>query len=96
MGFVPDTSIGINSILLAQVKVYPNPASNQLTIETGSANGKFQFTVYSLDGRLVEQIMVTGDKSLIQLNRFADGFYTYQLRDVVSGGVNYGKLEIQR
>ena len=96
VGFVPDTSIGINSILLAQVKVYPNPASNQLTIETGSANGKFQFTVYSLDGRLVEQIMVTGDKSLIQLNRFADGFYTYQLRDVVSGGVNYGKLEIQR
>ena len=45
---------------------------------------------------MVEQQIITGEKTTIVLNQFADGFYTYQIRDIVNGGVNYGKIEIQR
>jgi len=87
---------GITVVSSVSFKVYPNPASSQLTIESNSADGKFQFNLYSLDGRLVEQTIVAGEKSVILLNKLADGLYTYQLKDVVNGAINYGKLDIQR
>ena len=89
-------SVGINTITSAVIKIYPNPANNQVTIETNAANGQFMFTVFALDGRLVEQKMITGEKTSIELNHFAEGFYTYQLSDMLKGGIDYGKLEIQR
>jgi hypothetical protein len=87
---------GITVVSSVSFKVYPNPANSQLTIESNSADGKFQFNLYSLDGRLVEQTIIAGEKSVILLNKLADGLYTYQLKDVVNGAINYGKLEIQR
>ena len=98
VGFIPldTTGVGVIAITSATVKIYPNPANNHLTIETSTSNGKFQFVIYSLDGRMVEQQIITGEKTTIVLNQFADGFYTYQIRDIVNGGVNYGKIEIQR
>ena len=89
-------SVGINTISSALVKIYPNPANSQVTIETNSSNGQFMFTIFALDGRLVEQRIITGEKNTILLNHFAEGFYTYQLNDMLKGGINYGKLEIQR
>ena len=87
---------GITVVSSVSFKVYPNPASSQLTIESSSTDGKFEFNLYSLDGRLVEQTIVAGEKSIVLLNKLADGFYTYQLKDAVSGAINYGKLQIQR
>ena len=89
-------SVGINEINAALIKVYPNPANNQVTIETGLANGNFQLNIYSLDGKLVAQKTITGDKSIVMLNQLADGLYTYQLKETLSGGLKYGKLQIQR
>ncbi len=88
--------VGVNNVAATHVRIYPNPANNQLTIETNITDGKFVFAIYSLDGRLVEQRIITGEKSTLLLNQLADGFYTYQLRNTVNGGVNYGKIEIQR
>jgi hypothetical protein len=96
VGFDTVSTIGIKTIPSTQFKIYPNPASSQLTIETNTANGKFGFNVYSLDGKLVEQLMITSEKSVIEINQIADGFYTYQLKDMIGGGVSNGKLEIQR
>jgi hypothetical protein len=87
---------GINAISTAVIRIYPNPASNQLTIETNQADGKFMLTIYSLDGKMVEQQTIAGEKSTVLLNHLTDGLYTYQLRDVTSGNLNYGKLEILR
>ena len=87
-------SVGINTISSALIRIYPNPASNQLTIETNKIEGSFFFAVYSLEGRMVEQKIVTGEKSTIMLSQLSDGFYTYQLRDEANGSMNYGKLEI--
>jgi len=89
-------TVGINTISSATVKIYPNPANSQLTIETNTTDGKFAFVIYSLDGKLVEQKTITGEKSTLQLDQFATGFYTYQLKDMINGNINYGKLQIQR
>lgn len=86
---------GIKTISSVLVKIYPNPASSLLTIETNAADGKFLFSIFSLDGKLVDEKTIAGMNITISLNQLADGFYTYQLKDTMSGNVNYGKLEIQ-
>lgn len=82
---------------MQNLNLYPNPANNQLTIETGSAEGKFSFTVYGIDGKLVSEKIVSGDKVLVDVKHLAVGFYSYQLKkDATTGKTGYGKLQIQR
>jgi hypothetical protein len=87
---------GITTTQLQNVNLYPNPANNQLTIETGSAEGKFSFTVYSIDGKLVSEKTISGEKVLVDVKQLAVGFYSYQLKNVTTGNTGYGKLQIQR
>ena len=78
------------------IKLYPNPANNQLIIETGSANDKFSFTVYSIDGKLLNEKTISGEKATVDVNNLPVGFYSYQLMNIASLNTNYGKLQIQR
>ncbi len=87
---------GITAAQLTNVKLYPNPANNQIVIETGSIDGKFSFTVYGIDGKLVSEKTISGDRILVDVKHLAVGFYSYQLRSITTGNTGYGKLQIQR
>lgn len=90
-GLVPDTCITISQSSMqererAMLKVSPNPAEDQLTVQW-SAGGLIQsIEVYDLTGRKVlEQGSVNAGVSIISIRELAPGMYTVSVRSG-SGG----------
>lgn len=62
-----------------EIKVYPNPASDILTIELGYTNSSDYF-LYNLNGQLIESGHISGNSKVkIDLSRIDPGFYFMQL-----------------
>ena len=56
------------------VRVYPNPATNQVTVN--STEPIRQIAVYDLSGRMVEILDANGDESVtINVNKLQGGIY---------------------
>ena len=87
---------GIENIPASTISLYPNPANNQLIVETSSTNGKFNFSIFNVEGKLMEQQVFTGTKLSVDVKQLAAGFYSYQLKNLISGDTKTGKLQIQR
>lgn len=72
----------INSIaetLPAGWKVYPNPASDWLTLELpGIDNGAF--ALYELTGRMVLKGIISGEKSALSLGHLEGGMYILEIK----------------
>ena len=74
-------NFGIENIL--QLKVYPNPVTNKITLQFGSATGRYSAVVYDLQGKKV--LKATGVVADInqqinsQLNRLMPGIYSVEL-----------------
>ncbi len=86
----------IGNLAYLNMQVYPNPANSQLTIQTEPSNGKLQFTIYSVDGKLLSQQNINGTKTTISVAALPAGFYAYQLKDMSCGNVTNGKLQVVR
>ena len=86
---------GITSIDMLNAKLYPNPANGQVVIESGSGD-KFVFSVYSIEGKLLNEMTISGNKTIVDVKILPVGFYSYQLRNTATGKIAYGKLQIQR
>ncbi len=85
----------VNNLSAASVQLYPNPANNQLTVETGM-EGKFNFAIYTVDGKLVAEKVITGSKAVINVEQLPAGLYACQLRNVATKNVSNTKLQIVR
>ncbi len=90
--------VGINDpAFLPELKVYPVPAGNQLSVETGSmSNTAFQCEIYSIEGRCVlsKQAIPAGD-GLIQLDVSALESGIYYLRLTGTNGTRSLKISIE-
>jgi hypothetical protein len=64
---------------LQPLKVYPNPADDQLTI--AGIEGEAQITVLSLDGRVVMQQQWAAGMNTISVSELAPGSYFVQVQD---------------
>jgi hypothetical protein len=62
----------INPIIIQGVKVYPNPATDQITV---SANQLELITMYDTAGRLLQRIECYEDKAVIEINMMVSGCY---------------------
>ena len=62
------------------IRVYPNPASEELTIESSSAL-KGEFILFDAAGRNVLEGGLTGTMTRITLDGIASGFYSIQLNN---------------
>lgn len=58
---------------LPNVRLYPNPASYQLTVSLGRDAGNF--SLYTTDGRLVKQMNLNGGETTIDLSGISAGAY---------------------
>ncbi|GAB1414769.1 hypothetical protein MASR2M117_01750 [Paludibacter sp.] len=61
-----------------QLKVYPNPVSDFIHIDVNDNMTDALFTLYDLQGKVLLQETVTSS-SLIDVSRFSNGIYYYQL-----------------
>lgn len=82
---LPIASSVDESAVLNGVRIYPNPAQDQFTLELGDVTGRTSVMISDASGRIVfEQADITlngGDRSTIQTNGLANGSYQVTLRN---------------
>jgi hypothetical protein len=75
----PVTAISVATKVGA--RIYPNPAKNILTIETGSTVGEnTKLRIFDLQGRIVLNCSLTQSKARINIEHLQQGFYIYEIR----------------
>ena len=85
---------GITELAVVDWNIYPNPASNQLNIET-DGSGTYALSIYDLTGRQVYQSGSFYQQIAIEVQGFNAGNYFVKITDVVSGISETKKLIIQ-
>ena len=65
----------------AHVKIYPNPADNQVFISFDETLGKLQLEISDINGRLISNQKLRNSQSSIDLSTFQPGTYLFRLID---------------
>ena len=76
---IPQGTLGINTnVLTNQIKIYPNPTKDNLTIETNS-NNEQRLEIVNLIGQTVYTTFINNNKATINTSAFAKGVYILKL-----------------
>ncbi len=70
--------VGLDEEVKEQLKIYPNPAEDQLTVE-GMVNGQKQLRILDQNGRLVKELSTSQVKLSIDVNEFPKGVYVLEV-----------------
>jgi len=73
------------------IACYPNPVVEELFIESDYI-GSLQYSLYFSDGRLVEQAMLIGNQSIIDMTMMNGGLYILILKDKNGNRIQQYKL----
>jgi hypothetical protein len=76
------SDVGINEHSSADFSVYPNPSSDEITIQGDVFEGK-SFSIYDQQGRMVLFGRLAGFKTKISVESFAEGTYLVKIADVL-------------
>jgi hypothetical protein len=79
-----------------EIRVYPNPATTLLSVETGKAIGKnAMLLIFDIQGRMVLSSALTQSNNQINVERLLQGLYIYEIRQ---GNESFlkGKITIDR
>lgn len=77
MKFFPKAS-GMDENTMNNIRVYPNPASEQLNIEL-SHQGNAQMHFYNMNGQKVHSISLNNENSVVNINGLEPGLYILEL-----------------
>ncbi len=78
------------------VKVFPNPASYQINIQVQDNNGRqYEFVVYNFMGKPFDLVKISG-RYVLNLDKYTNGIYIYQLRDLQGNVVESGKFNVAK
>lgn len=72
---------GINSLVLNDVMIFPNPTKGKITLQTGNYSGNFNVTVMSVEGKTVYSKANVNPNEEINLEGLTKGLYLLQLKD---------------
>jgi len=76
------------------VQLYPNPASNTVQIRlSGNWLNEINYTVYNVQGKIINKDMFVGSELRISTKEFPDGMYFIELND--SERTSFKKITIQ-
>jgi len=71
-------SAGISNIIKTHYRVYPNPASQKVSIDLGATNLK-SIQLYTINGQLLRDIEVTETKIDIEKGSLPNGLYILKM-----------------
>ncbi len=81
---------GIDNATMTEVEIFPNPATNELTVRFGQLfNG--QLMIYSFDGKVVRTENVQGNQAMLDVSSIQPGTYLIRLIDI--NGIQVGKSQ---
>lgn len=60
---------------LNSIKIYPNPTTNQVTIQTDENDNIINIELYNILGKYLKTIHTNSSKEILNLNYFASGLY---------------------
>ncbi|MBL4593469.1 MAG: proprotein convertase P-domain-containing protein [Flavobacteriales bacterium] len=81
------TSITHNSFSNS-ISIYPNPTSGFFNIDLGDYDGSINYTITTIDGRIVKQNRnVTDNNIIINLSNHSKGMYLIRIDDINSSNV---------
>ena len=72
---------GLNQIKTGNIKIYPNPARHQFTIER-SVDSDFTVNMRNQNGQLIKTIAARGKQFVIQTSELAAGEYFIEMKDI--------------
>lgn len=78
-----------------EVSIYPNPATNSVTFETGLSGAAF-ITVYDAAGRRMESVSVKTKSTSVNTSSFAPGMYLYSITGVNGQELSRGNFNVVR
>lgn len=76
-----DTGVGINELRESGLLLYPNPASDHITIETSSTPVNSRLSLLDVEGRQIITCQFTGPKMKIDIRNLPCGVYFVRLLD---------------
>ncbi len=76
------------------IQVYPNPATDQLTIKTGQYKPGNTFSIFDAEGRLINITAIENYSTTINIPNQAAGNYLYRLADKSSTVLTQGKFTV--
>ena len=65
----------------SEVKVYPNPASEMVTISNASNSEKSSVSIYDVMGRVVKQLDFKGKELQLSVENFQPGIYYLKISE---------------
>jgi Secretion system C-terminal sorting domain len=77
-------NIGISELNKTDVSIYPNPTNNNVTVSLGNYSGTVQYTVFSIEGKLIEEQTTNENTILINLSKEKKGVYLLRIIDAES------------
>jgi len=84
---------GIPEISLADIRVFPNPATDNIMIESDMPMVSAKFELSDIQGRRILSEDLTGTRKTISVGNLPSGVYFYQISK--QGKVNRGKIMIR-
>ena len=80
---IPQGTLGISSLLSDKIKIYPNPAKENLIIELTESNISQNSTIsiYNIQGQLCRQIISNQPKTEVDINDLSTGLYVIKLNN---------------
>ncbi len=72
-------SVGISEAQQAGISVYPNPATNSLTIALPNEVRNVKSEIRNITGQVISQSLITNQKSTLDISDFSSGIYFLRL-----------------
>jgi hypothetical protein len=85
-----DVGIDENNGFNDEINVYPNPASNKITIQTSTTPIKFELSILNINGKELISRLITESKTQIDINNLSNGVYF--VRTTGEKTVQFGKF----
>lgn len=76
-----DSMVGIDEKPIEQIKIYPNPAQDFVSIETPKNYKQAQISIYNLTGLLISQKQLTQPNQQIPITELHNGMYIFVIQN---------------